>query len=70
MPVVMSDNSKEFIEKNIPDVLNDSATVILGRLYDLIDEQGFAPPEYHEYNEFGREAQKVYDDIYWNNISE
>jgi len=34
---------------------------------DLIDEKGFAPPHYDEYNDFGRAAQQVYDDLYLNN---
>ena len=66
----MSGESKTFLEKHLPEVLQDERPVILERLYDLIDEKGFAPPNFHEYNEFGREAQKVYDDIYWNNPSE
>lgn len=68
--VKMSGESKTFLEKHLPEVLQDERPVILERLYDLIDEKGFAPPNFHEYNEFGREAQKVYDDIYWNNPSE
>ena len=33
------------------------------------DEKGFAPPHYYDYNDFGREAQRVYDDIYFILIS-
>jgi len=40
---------------------------ILEMLYDLINEKGFAPPDFEEYNDFGRQAQMVYDDIYQNN---
>lgn len=68
--VKMSSESKAFLEKHLPEVLQGERPAILERLYDLIDEKGFAPPRFHEYNEFGREAQKVYDDIYWNNPSE
>ena len=68
--IKMSGESKAFLEKHLPEVLQDERPVILERLYDLIDEKGFAPPNFHEYNEFGREAQKVYYDIYWNNPSE
>ena len=67
--IKMSNESKAFLEKHLPEVMEGNKTVILERLYDLIDEKGFAPPNFHEYNEFGREAQKVYNDIYWNNNS-
>jgi len=67
MAVKMTKESKHFLEKYLPDNLDDEATVVLDKLYDLIDDKGFAPPKYHEYNDFGREAQKVYDDIYWSN---
>lgn len=66
----MSSEAKSFLEKHLPDVLREERPVILERLYNLIDEKGFAPPNFHEYNEFGREAQKIYDDIYWNSQSE
>lgn len=65
--VQMTKESKEFLEKYLPEVVSQRISVILKQLYDLIDEKGFAPPHYHEYNDFGREAQRVYDDIYWNN---
>ena len=67
MAVKMTKESKRFLEKYLPDNLDDEAMVVLDKLYDLIDDKGFAPPKYHEYNDFGREAQKVYDDIYWSN---
>lgn len=63
----MKKESKEFLEKYLPEVMSQRISVILKHLYDLIDEKGSAPPHYHEYNDFGREAQRVYDDIYWNN---
>ena len=64
----MSEKSREFLKKYLPtalqtEILND----VLELLYDLIDEKGFAPPHYDEYNDFGREAQRVYDDLYLNN---
>ena len=39
-------------------------------LYDWIDDHGFSPPHYDEYNDLGREAQRVYDDIYLSSLSE
>ena len=65
----MSDNSRKFLEKNLPSAL-DSKSIrdVLEQLFDLIDEKGFAPPHYDEYNDFGREAQRVYDDLYLSNV--
>ena len=64
----MTEMSKMFLEKNLPSALeteNIGEALIL--LYDLIDEKGFAPPHYQDYNDFGREAQRVYDDLYLSN---
>lgn len=64
----MSDSSREFLEKYLPSALQaDTVRAALWQLYDLIDEKGFAPPHYDEYNDFGREAQSVYDDLYLSN---
>ena len=67
----MYHTTREFLAKHLPvaletDVLRDA----LDALYELIDEKGFAPPHYDEYNDFGREAQRAYDDLYLSNISE
>lgn len=67
--VNMSAESREFLAKNLPEASNkDNARGILDLLYDLIDEKGFAPPHYYDYNDLGREAQRVYDDIYGSNF--
>ena len=64
----MSETSKLFLEKHFPGLLNaEKKTDILDPLYELIDEKGFAPPHYDSYNDFGREAQRVYDDIFYSN---
>ena len=64
----MTDMSKKFLEKNLPQALSSEDIVeSLRMLFDLIEEKGFAPPHYDEYNDFGREAQKVYDDLYLSN---
>lgn len=64
----MTEKSKEFLDKHLPGVsAKNTVNDILDPLYELIDEKGFAPPHYDEYNEFGREAQKVYDDIFCSN---
>jgi len=67
MAVKMTEESKRFLAKYLPDNVDDEMGVILDNLYELIDMKGFAPPKYHEYNDLGREAQRVYDDIYWSN---
>ena len=61
----MTDMSKTFLEKNLPQAL--SSEDIGESLRMLFEKKGFAPPHYDEYNDFGREAQKVYDDLYLSN---
>ena len=64
----MSEASYQFLKKYLHHVLEaEKCNDILLPLYDLINEKGFAPPHYDDYNAFGREAQKVYDDVYYNN---
>ena len=64
----MSEASYQFLKKYLPHVLEaEKCNDILLPLYDLINEKGFAPPHNNDYNAFGREAQKVYDDVYYNN---
>ena len=41
----------------------------LDMLFDLIEKKGYAPPHYDEYNDFGREAQRVYDDVFFSNLT-
>ena len=64
----MTEKTKAFLQKNAPDVLEQkdirSALMVL---YRIIDEKGFSPPQYLSYNDFGREAQNAYDDLYENN---
>lgn len=64
----MTEESREFLKTYLPEALNvTTLREALKLLYCLIDEKGFAPPHYDEYNDFGREAQSVYDDLYYNN---
>lgn len=64
----MLDETRRFLEQNLPEALQtDSIRRALRLLYDLIDDKGFAPPHYDEYNDFGREAQRAYDDLYLSN---
>jgi len=64
----MNKKTEEFLRENLPKALaSDDIGEVLWMLYDLIDEKGFAPPHYDSYNDFGREAQKAYDDLYDSN---
>lgn len=66
--LLMSEESKEFLQKHLPNLLDeDSVNGVLDPLGDFIDEKGFAPPNYDTYNDLGREAQRVHDDIYYQN---
>lgn len=62
----MQEYSRRFLEKYLPEVLDsEEPNDILDPLYDLIMYQGF--DENYNYNDFGDEAQAVYDDIYYSN---
>lgn len=64
----MTQKSKDFLTKNLPQAIEmENIGDVLEMLYELIDRKGFEPPRYEEYNDFGREAQKVYDDLYYSN---
>lgn len=64
----MTTESKMFLIENLPEIMSvENICDALDALYELIDKKGFAPPNYEEYNDFGRMAQKVYDDLYSNN---
>ena len=69
--MILSDRDRIFLENNITDIdkwiLQGKVRQILDAIGDCIDRKGFAPPDYYDSNEFGREAQKVYDRIYENN---
>ena len=66
--LTMNDVSRVFLEEHLPEALKaEEVNEALDMLFDFIDEFGFSPPEYENYNDLGREAQKVYDDIYLSN---
>ena len=66
--LIMTEKSREFLKSNLPSALECCFVKdALDLLYDLIEERGFEPPRHEEYNEFGRQAQKVYDDLYLSN---
>ena len=69
--VRMMPESKEFLEKYLPEALEpDKVNDVLDMIFDWIEDHGFAPPHYDGYNDLGREAQRVYDDIYLSSLSE
>lgn len=65
----LSEKDVKFIKKNFENsdemINNFSVNEILDAIDDLIIYQGFNQD--YDYNDFGREAQKVYDSIYENN---
>ena len=69
--IKMSEFSRDFLEDHLPEALEAECCrdleIMLG---DLLDEYGFAPPDYLEYNDFGWVAQRIYDDIYYSNDDE
>lgn len=67
----MMPESKKFLEEYLPAALKvNTVDGVLSLLYEWIDENGFAPPKYEDYNDLGREAQRVYDDIFFSSLSE
>ena len=68
--VKMSEKSRAFIEKNLPDVsCAENPKMILKPLYELIMYKGFNAG-WDGYNAFGDEAQEVYDDIFDSNLND
>ena len=66
--VKMSEHSRTFLRKYIPEALGcEAVNDVLDQIYEFIDLKGFAPPHYDSYNDLGREAQRVYDDVYLSN---
>ena len=71
--IIINDKNKKFVKKHIPNadkILNsDSARDALVAFSDWLamnpdcwDENG------HDYSDLGRQAQKVYDDILYDNV--
>ena len=69
--IVFTEEDKKFIRKNLSnaeEVLQmEEINDVLDTIGDWIDDNGFEPPHYYDYNDLGREAQKVYDRIFRNN---
>ena len=66
--LIMTEESRDFMEKNCPDVLKaDNFSDALDILEEDIEEKGFGGKHFDEYNDYGRAAQRVYDDLYLSN---
>lgn len=69
--VVFTDDDKNFIKKNFQNAEEvlalSSIRDVLDAIFDWINDNGFEPPHYYDYNDLGREAQRVYDRIFRNN---
>ena len=67
----MTKDSRVFLKKYLPDALDtDVLRDALELLFDWIEDNGYAPPHYYDYNDLGREAQRVYDDLFLSNADE
>ena len=65
--VKMSEMARQFLTENCPEALKaKTVREVLETLYDDIDEKGFGGNRMDEYNDYGRAAQRVYDDILLN----
>lgn len=61
----ISDRAKAFLSEHLPEALEaESSYYALKMLYELIDDKGFEAPKYDKLNEFGIEADEIYDEIY------
>ena len=66
--LIMTDESRAFLKKNCPAVLQaDNLSDALDILFEDIEEKGFGGEHFDEYNDYGRAAQRVYDDLYYSN---
>lgn len=60
-----SEKAVSFLQEYLPKALEaESSFEALKMLYELIDDKGFEPPKYDKMNEFGMEADDIYDEIY------
>lgn len=65
--LIFSKRARDFLQKYLPEALEaEKLNDALDLLYDLIMDKGFITWE-DGYNDFGREAQAVYDDLFDDN---
>lgn len=67
----LSDKCIAFLGEYLPEALTaKSSFEALTMLYELIDRKGFEAPKYDKLNDFGIEADEIYDEIYELNAPE
>ena len=67
----MTDESANWLKENLPNVLDmTEINDALDAISYAIDEKGFAPPDFYDYNDFGRKAQSIRDDLFISSLSE
>lgn len=67
----IEDKDKQFLVENIDKAVElieaDDVESLLDEIDGFMTEKGYAPPDYQELNEIGREAERILDRIYYNN---
>lgn len=67
----IDEKDKAFLIKNIEKAAElieaDDVESLLDEIDGFMTEKGYAPPDYQELNEIGREAERILDRIYYNN---
>lgn len=67
----INEKDKQFLIENIEAaralIEADDVDGLLEEIDGFMTEKGYAPPDYDELNDIGREAERVYDRIYYNN---
>ena len=67
----IDEKDKQFLIENIEAaqalIEGDDMDRLLEEIVRFMTKEGYAPPDYDELNETGREAERVYDRIYYNN---
>jgi hypothetical protein len=67
----IEDKDKQFLIENIDKAAElieaDDVESLLDEIDGFMSEKGYAPPDYQELNEIGREAERILDRIYYNN---
>lgn len=67
----IEDKDKQFLIENIDKAAElieaDDVESLLDEIDGFMTEKGYAPPDYQELNEIGREAERILDRIYHNN---
>ncbi len=67
----IEEKDKAFLIENIENAVAlieaDDVEGLLDEIDGFMTEKGYAPPDYQELNDKGREAERILDRIYYNN---